>query len=67
MPIEQDYSTFERLGNTGSVALPTALGLGLTESQFQKDTKIALLGIGSGLNSVMMGLEMGEIGVESQG
>ncbi|MEI6526458.1 MAG: 3-oxoacyl-ACP synthase III, partial [Planctomycetota bacterium] len=30
MPIDTDYSTFDRLGNTGSVALPTALGLGLS-------------------------------------
>ena len=56
-----DYSTFEKLGNTGSVALPTALGMGLADSFFNEGTKVALLGIGSGLNSVMMGLELGRI------
>ena len=63
MPIERDFATFERLGNTGSVALPTALGIGISQSQFPIDTKTALLGIGSGLNSVMMGIEFGTVGV----
>ena len=63
MPIETDFATFERLGNTGSVALPTALGIGISQSQFPIDTKTALLGIGSGLNSVMMGIEFGTVGV----
>ncbi len=66
MPIESDFATFERLGNTGSVALPTALGVGLSQSQFQSGTKAALLGIGSGLNSVMMGIEFGKIAVRGE-
>lgn len=63
MPTETDYSTFEGLGNTGSVALPTALGIGLSNSFFSDGTRTALLGIGSGLNSVMMGIEFGKINV----
>ena len=63
MPVETDFATFERLGNTGSVALPTALGVGLSQAQFHSGTKSALLGIGSGLNSVMMGIEFGKIAV----
>ena len=63
MPIDTDYSTFDRLGNTGSVALPTALGLGLSQSYFAAGTKTALLGIGSGLNSLMLGLEFGNVQV----
>jgi 3-oxoacyl-[acyl-carrier-protein] synthase-3 len=63
MPMETDFSTFECLGNTGSVALPTALGMGLKEQFFARDSRAALLGIGSGLNSVMMGIEFGEIAV----
>jgi acyl-CoA:acyl-CoA alkyltransferase len=66
MPIENDFATFERLGNTGSVALPTALGIGLSKSHFSSDTKAALLGIGSGLNSVMMGIEFGRIAVSGE-
>ena len=66
MPMETDFATFERLGNTGSVALPAALGVGLSQSQFPSGTKTALLGIGSGLNSVMMGIEFGKIAVRGE-
>ena len=66
MPVETDFATFERLGNTGSVALPTALGIGLSQSNFHTGTKSALLGIGSGLNSVMIGIEFGTIAVKSE-
>ena len=61
MPVETDFATFEELGNTGSVALPTALGVGLSRSQFHPGCRTALLGIGSGLNSVMIGLEFGRM------
>ncbi len=54
MPPTQDVSTFRWLGNTGSVALPTALAMGLLSEQIQPGQKAALLGIGSGINSVMM-------------
>lgn len=55
LPVERDFCTFHWLGNTGSVALPTALALGL-KSGFIPDggTDVALLGIGSGINSLMM-------------
>ena len=66
MPVETDFATFERLGNTGSVALPTALGIGLSQSNFHTGTKSALLGIGSGLNSVMIGIEFGTIAVNGE-
>lgn len=49
-----DYSTFHWLGNTGSVALPTALALGLRSRTIHPGSHVALLGIGSGINSVMM-------------
>lgn len=54
LPKETDVSTFRWLGNTGSVALPTALSLGLLSGQIQASQQVALLGIGSGINSVMM-------------
>ena len=43
MPVETDFATFERLGNTGSVALPTALGVGLSQSQFRIRDKICVV------------------------
>ncbi len=54
LPEAADFTTFSWLGNTGSVALPTALALGLRSGFIQPDHEVALLGIGSGINSVMM-------------
>ncbi len=53
----RDFSTVEFLGNTGSAALPTTFALAIEEGLVNDGDKIALLGIGSGLNSVMLGLE----------
>ncbi len=53
----KNYRTFSFLGNTGSVALPTAAALGI-ESGFVRDGgKLALLGIGSGINVIMLAVE----------
>lgn len=57
LPKDTDISTFRWLGNTGSVALPTALAMGIASEQIQTDQRVALLGIGSGINSVMMATE----------
>ncbi len=54
MPTETDFTTFRWLGNTGSVALPLALALGLQSEGLARNSRVALLGIGSGINSVMM-------------
>lgn len=54
LPEARDFTTFHWLGNTGSVALPTALAMGLASEQIQPLSRVALLGIGSGINSVMM-------------
>jgi 3-oxoacyl-[acyl-carrier-protein] synthase III len=54
-----DFPTVERFGNTGAAALPMALAMGLEKCPPTPGTKLALLGIGSGLNSVMLGIECG--------
>ncbi len=54
LPAENDFTTFRWLGNTGSVALPLALALGLQSSAIRPAAQVALLGIGSGINSVML-------------
>lgn len=59
LSIEKDFATFERLGNTGSVALPTALGLGLDEDKLAGRRKVLLMGIGSGINSIMLAADLG--------
>lgn len=53
----KDFSTVEYLGNTGSAALPVTLAIGAEEGVVSKGDQVALLGIGSGLNSVMLGLK----------
>lgn len=53
----KDYSTFETLGNTGSVALPATLAMAIEAGAIQPGHKVGLLGIGSGLNCLMLGLE----------
>ena len=51
---ELDYSTFSWLGNTGSAALPITLA-SACESEFIKPNQnVALLGIGSGINCMML-------------
>ncbi|MCH2123512.1 MAG: 3-oxoacyl-ACP synthase III [Pirellulaceae bacterium] len=51
---EIDYATVEWLGNTGSVALPLSLAIGLQCGHFSRNDLIAMLGIGSGINSLML-------------
>ena len=50
-----DFSTLETLGNTGSASLPTTLAMGEEQGILHKGDHIALLGIGSGLNCLMLG------------
>lgn len=54
LPMERDYAVFPRLGNTGSVALPTAVGIGIAEGYLKSGKRTAFLGIGSGINSIML-------------
>jgi len=57
LDLQKDFSTLEYLGNTGSAALPVTLAMGEEQGVVQKGDSVALLGIGSGLNCLMMGLE----------
>jgi len=54
IPLERDYSTFERLGNVGSVSLPLTLSEAIERKAVQRGQQLALLGIGSGLSSMML-------------
>jgi len=63
---ENDYATFARWGNTGSVALPIALAQAIESGFWHSEAQGALLGIGSGVNSLMLGLKGGPIGVKHQ-
>jgi 3-oxoacyl-[acyl-carrier-protein] synthase-3 len=57
LDITKNISTFEFLGNTGSVALPITLSHALELQKIQKSQKLALLGIGSGISSIVLGIE----------
>ncbi|HEY1067616.1 MAG TPA: 3-oxoacyl-[acyl-carrier-protein] synthase III C-terminal domain-containing protein, partial [Pirellulales bacterium] len=52
-----DYSTFETLGNTGAAALPLTMALAAEAGRFAKGDRVAMLGIGSGINCQMLGVE----------
>lgn len=52
-----DFPTVEYLGNTGAAALPMAVSLGIEQGRLETGHRVAFLGIGSGLNSAMLGLE----------
>lgn len=57
LSLEKDHSTFPFLGNTGSVAVPLTFAHSIEQIPLQLNERIALLGIGSGLSSVMLAVE----------
>jgi 3-oxoacyl-[acyl-carrier-protein] synthase-3 len=56
LPEEKGHRTYDRLGNVGSAALPLTLALAEEAGLVARDRDVALLGIGSGLSSIMMGV-----------
>jgi len=52
-----DFPTVEFLGNTGAVALPVTAALGIERGHLVAGDQVALLGIGSGLNALMLGID----------
>ena len=57
LDLAKDFSTFETLGNTGSVALPATLAGAVEAGAVKAGDRVALLGIGSGLNSLMLAVD----------
>jgi 3-oxoacyl-[acyl-carrier-protein] synthase-3 len=55
--VAKDFSTFETLGNMGSVSLPATLSAAVDTGAVRDGDKVALMGIGSGLNCLMLALE----------
>lgn len=54
---QRDFPTVELLGNTGSVALPISFALALEKKFIADGHKVAMLGIGSGLQCLMLGVQ----------
>ncbi|MDO9181584.1 MAG: 3-oxoacyl-ACP synthase III [Bacteriovorax sp.] len=54
---KKTFKTYPFLGNTGSSALPITLMMAHEDGAIEKGDKIAMLGIGSGLSSIMLGVQ----------
>ena len=54
---DKDYSTFPFLGNIGTVSLPLTAALGEEREFLRPGDRVGFLGIGSGLNCLMLGLQ----------
>lgn len=63
----RDFSTLEWLGNTGSVALPITMAAGIEQGRVDADDNVGMLGIGSGINCVMLGVNWQRALVRSRG
>lgn len=57
LDLAKDHTSFDEYGNTGSAALPLTLALAHKDNKINKNDNVALLGIGSGLHTIMMGLK----------
>lgn len=53
---EKSLTTYPTLGNVGSVSLPLTMAMGLERDPPPPDAQVAMLGIGSGLVSIMLGV-----------
>lgn len=54
---EKDFSTFPYLGNTGTVSVPMTAAIAEEREFLKPGDRVAWLGIGSGLNCLMLGME----------
>ena len=52
-----DYPTVHYLGNTASVAAPLSMALGADDDFVHPGEKVVLFGVGSGINSLILGIE----------
>jgi 3-oxoacyl-[acyl-carrier-protein] synthase-3 len=57
IPDSKDYPTFPYLGNMGTVSLPLTAALAEDRGFLEPGDRVGFLGIGSGLNCMMLGLE----------
>lgn len=56
MPPARDFTTFQYLGNIGTVSLPITAAIAGEREFLQPGDLVGFLGIGSGLNCLMLGL-----------
>lgn len=63
LPVEHDFTTYQWLGNTGSAALPITLAIGIEQQPLTGPENVALLGIGSGINCLMIAAQLSSVPV----
>ncbi len=56
LPPEKNYETLQILGNVGSVSAPITMAMAMEQGVFHSGQRGALLGIGSGINCMMLGV-----------
>ena len=54
---EKDFSTYKYLGNIGTVSVPLTAAIAEQRQFLKKGDRVSFLGIGSGLNCLMLGWE----------
>ena len=57
VPRERDFTTFRYLGNIGTVSLPITAAIAEERGFLAAGDLVGFLGIGSGLNCLMLGVE----------
>lgn len=57
IPPEKEYPTFRYLGNMGTVSVPLTAALAEQRQFLQTGDRVGFLGIGSGLNCLMLGFQ----------
>ncbi len=53
----KNFETLPLLGNVGSVSAPITMAMGIEQGALQPGQRGAVLGIGSGINSLMLGID----------
>jgi 3-oxoacyl-[acyl-carrier-protein] synthase-3 len=53
----RDFATLETLGNTGAAALPITMALSVEQELLNRGDRVAMLGIGSGINCQMLAVD----------
>ncbi len=57
LDLKKNFETLQILGNVGSVSAPITMAMALEQDCFRRGEKAAMLGIGSGINCLMLGVE----------
>lgn len=57
LDLKKNFETLQILGNVGSVSAPITMAMAIEQDCFRRGEKAAMLGIGSGINCLMLGVE----------